>query len=148
MSVHKILDQDRISDLWDAIKDYVDEHGSGSSLGSSISKLYSTEETRIGTWIDGKPLYWKTLVGTIPNNINNGYVIDDDVSKICHNAYGKIIPNDASPNNFLPVSGISSGLEVKVTSDQRYGVRIYGSTSNRYAGGSYEITIEYTKSTD
>lgn len=39
MSVHKILDQDRISDLWDAIKDYVDEHGGGSggvSVGSDV----------------------------------------------------------------------------------------------------------------
>lgn len=39
MSAHKILDQDRISDLWDAIKDYVDEHGGGSGgvfVGSDV----------------------------------------------------------------------------------------------------------------
>lgn len=29
----------------------------GGSTGSSGGEIYSTEETRIGTWIDGKPLY-------------------------------------------------------------------------------------------
>ncbi len=35
--------------------------GSGSSGGSSEGEVYSTEETRIGTWIDGKPIYRKVL---------------------------------------------------------------------------------------
>lgn len=114
-------------------------------------EVYSTEERRIGTWIDDKPLYRKTLVGEIPTNINSGYVIDNDTTIVCHNVYGKIIPAnaDSSPSNFLPVLNITSGVvEVKITSDQQYGVRIYGSTSNRYAGGSYEVTMEYTKTID
>ena len=31
--------------------------------------IYTTTETRIGTWIDGKPLYRKTInFGNLPNN--------------------------------------------------------------------------------
>lgn len=30
--------------------------------GSSGGEVYSTEETRIGTWVDGKPLYRKAYV--------------------------------------------------------------------------------------
>ena len=36
---------------------------------SGGGEVYSTEETRIGTWIDGKPLYRKTLVGTSPGQL-------------------------------------------------------------------------------
>lgn len=41
------------------------------SGGSSAGEVYSTEETRIGTWIDGKPLYQKVFQG-IP--IGTGWV--------------------------------------------------------------------------
>lgn len=33
-------------------------------VGSS-GEIYSTEETRIGTWIDGKPLYRKIIYGSV-----------------------------------------------------------------------------------
>ncbi|NBI08575.1 hypothetical protein D1641_00880 [Colidextribacter sp. OB.20] len=42
------------------------EVGGGSGGGSSL-ETYSTEEQRIGTWIDGKPLYRKTYSSTTPN---------------------------------------------------------------------------------
>lgn len=41
------------------------------SGGESAREVYSTEETRIGTWIDGKPLYQKVFQG-IP--IGTGWV--------------------------------------------------------------------------
>lgn len=33
-------------------------------------ETYSAEETRIGTWIDGKPLYRRILNGVFPSAIN------------------------------------------------------------------------------
>lgn len=39
--------------------------------GGVAEEVYSTEETRIGTWIDGKPLYRRVLIGTTPKSINN-----------------------------------------------------------------------------
>ena len=44
--------------------------GVGSSSGGSSEEIYSTEETRIGTWIDGKPLYRKCFC--IPASELNG----------------------------------------------------------------------------
>ena len=39
--------------------------GSGGGSGSA-EEVYSTEETRIGTWIDGKPFYRKSLYKESP----------------------------------------------------------------------------------
>ena len=44
------------------------EGGGGS--GASGGEVYSTEETRVGTWIDGKPLYRKTVFGELRDNQN------------------------------------------------------------------------------
>ena len=44
--------------------------GGGSSSGSG--EVYSTEETAIGTWIDGKTIYRKVFEMTIRSDIQNG----------------------------------------------------------------------------
>lgn len=36
--------------------------------GGGAAEVYSTEETRIGTWIDGKPLYRKVASISLENN--------------------------------------------------------------------------------
>lgn len=41
-----------------------------SATGGTHQEIYSTEETRIGTWIDGKPLYRIAGVTTSPNTLN------------------------------------------------------------------------------
>lgn len=44
---------------------FVDDGASGGGDGGGSNEVYSTEETRIGTWIDGKPLYQKIIY--LPN---------------------------------------------------------------------------------
>lgn len=42
--------------------------------GSGENEVYSTEETRIGTWIDGKPLYRKTVtVKNLSGNVSTWF---------------------------------------------------------------------------
>ena len=43
----------------------------GESNCGSAGEIYSTEETRIGTWIDGKPLYRKVFRFTTPDSTDN-----------------------------------------------------------------------------
>lgn len=50
---------------------YKGEELSG-EFSNSINETYSTEETRIGTWIDGKPLYRRII---IPENITSSGMI-------------------------------------------------------------------------
>lgn len=40
---------------------YVISDGESSGGGASAGEIYSTEEVRIGTWIDGKPIYRKVI---------------------------------------------------------------------------------------
>lgn len=52
----------------DVVYAITDDAGSSGSGGSS-EEVYSTEETRIGTWIDGKPLYRVALsTKSLPTN--------------------------------------------------------------------------------
>lgn len=43
----------------------------GESPGESYENVYSTDERRIGTWIDGKPLYRKARPISLKNNTGN-----------------------------------------------------------------------------
>lgn len=49
-------------------------YGSGGGGGGSSEANYSTEEQRIGTWIDGKPIYQKTLEKQVTNVSASGSV--------------------------------------------------------------------------
>lgn len=46
----------------DVLYAITDDRPGGSGSGGGGGEVYSTEETRIGTWIDGKPLYRRVLV--------------------------------------------------------------------------------------
>lgn len=62
-----ILQSDKRFDEYpDAIRAIAGGNGSGD--GGSPENVYSTEETRIGTWIDGKPVYRRVVSATTPTN--------------------------------------------------------------------------------
>lgn len=111
-----------------------------------VENVYSTEETRIGTWFDGKPLYKKTFL--IPGPISIG---GHDVSYIAHGL------------------NVDSSVAIYGTvhiDDDRYGAieinSCYTATSflkdkfcvhNQYSSAAksfynFIITVEYTKTTD
>ena len=108
---------------------------------------YSTNEQVIGTWIDGKPLYRKTLstgallnTGTllVPYNIDNLKRILK-VSGIAYNgSFGLLLP--ASHNNSSSVINVYVDYGGKGVAIQTF--------SDRSSYGEGYITIEYTKTTD
>lgn len=101
---------------------------------------YSTEETKIGTWIDGKPLYRKTL------NITSGFStrlnITHNISNIDYcKCYGTLITGGTMTEHFYASSTdyfrcFRDGDIVKI----RYG------TDNNPT--TIIINLEYTKTTD
>ena len=117
------------------------------------SNIYSTTEKRIGTWIDGKPLYQKTYTGTIPTGadsanvnifydsttigsadtifISEGYIEDIASYGITHQIntvdYG-------SPVTFY------SSIFVSTTYNT-----IRGRVTSRFIGNKITVTIKYTK---
>lgn len=108
-------------------------------------EVYSTEEQRIGTWIDGKPLYRKTIISNFELPFVTqvtSYNIDHNISnidKVVHVEMTdglKHIPNLSKAGGTTTIDYVSS-----TTIEIRY---INDSWSSR----DWYITLEYTKTTD
>ena len=111
------------------------------NLKSSTYDTYSTNETVVGKWLDGKPLYRKIYETVMPAKGNVKY-IDSGLSNY---SYCKI-------NAWMVWAGISgepvdgfNGTAVWFDSS-RIGLR----NNNRedYANRTVYIQLEYTKTTD
>ena len=109
---------------------------------------YSTTEHVIGTWIDGKPLYEKTVnIGALVNS-NNWQRISHGINNIDKIIDVRAIAHiDDSTMDFLPIPNY------RVTSS--YGVTFgvnetqISYINNWVTGDSYTyVTLQYTKTTD
>lgn len=148
--VKQILTQSEFNALTEQEKAnglYVISDAGGSSGGSS-GDMYSTEEIRIGTWIDGKPLYRTTFTtkfqdgaGVIPGiSIQNVNIVTHIFGTLFRSDGGYIpIPSDYTDgsiaiiyfnNSLVQYPNLTSGFKPYVIGQPMY------------------ITIEYTKTTD
>lgn len=103
-----------------------------------VNKLntYSTTEHRIGTWINGKPLYRKTYVETLTQSAQN-------------------VHNDIPLNNLKKIEGyLNNGTQIiplGFGNDGNYANVIGQEKRLLYLGtwsdGTLYITVEYTKTT-
>lgn len=122
----------------------------GKSLSTSAADNYSTAETVIGTWIDGKPLYKKTMVTTTPskaNTITNVAAVDTTVEIKDVRGVVALGNGGYAPCNFYLPGGINHCVSTWHRGASN------GSTIGMYVTSNYTsipvyITIEYTKSTD
>ena len=114
-------------------------------------KNYSTEERRIGTWIDGKPLYQKVITGTPPTVITDGVFPENKF----------IATNVTSDMVFIrKMFGITtSGIKMNIPFMSKSGNRIDANISNdnriivmsnniNYNDTTCYFIINYTKKTD
>ena len=131
-----------------------------SSMVNAINEVnnkfdYSTEEQVIGKWIDGKPLYRKTITFTstisantttsIAHNITNAKNIFIDFS-------ASFMEANIGENNYLsynfPIIGYGGNITDKVY------CYVNPTDINFYASGAWaenwikHITLKYTKTTD
>ena len=125
---------------------------SATSGGSSGDEIYSTEETRIGTWIDGKPLYRKTYKKDfdVAKDTFSAIVIDSDTQKLMVRAYGYIVYNNAKSRIALPFTEYNgkSISSFSIFSDVTHG-KIYLDIYNQQSiNGTVFLSLEYTKTTD
>lgn len=124
-----------------------DTAGSGIWNGQGgIAHHYSTDETVIGTWIDGKPLYEKTIdCGALPNSTTKN--VEHSISDM---GYAVAIQGSAINTNTgiripLPyVYGNARCLQIYIDSTH---VKLIAAENMSIYTQSY-ITIQYTKTTD
>lgn len=108
---------------------------------------YSTDEQVVGTWIDGKPLYQKTISGTLLSETN----IDLTSLNI---DYIQIVSGDLERNAgsagiiHYPISAMDGS--VAFVTKYYENTKILRITYNLpgESGGNYNLTIQYTKTTD
>lgn len=103
---------------------------------------YSTTETVIGKWIDGKPIYRKTFVLTSPHD--NDVLVNDADTLI--NAYGRVKFNFWSGRNTANFPFAYDDKTIGVTQSDTDGhIALVFANSNV---NSLTCTLEYTKTTD
>lgn len=136
---------------WDALTEeqkasgtwFVDDGTACAGGGESAGEVYSTEEQRIGTWIDGKPLYKRTfMLQTPPKNSEqaiftlenaefkelNGYFVATSGGTMPLNFYG-------APNSYSVVYSIDGTIYFMVSHEN-------------YQNRPLVLTGIYTKTTD
>lgn len=120
---------------------------SGSSLSGELLDIYSTDERRIGTWIDGKPLYRKVIKTTSPASVSaNSQVIlrlDENVRVVRYDAY---VDTDTLFSKLSVVDGTTNKASYVWFSN--YNIVYMFVSHSTYASKPVVLIIEYTKTTD
>lgn len=127
--------------------------GCGNNGGSSVEKVYSTDEMLCGKWIDGKPIYRKVIVGKLAKDSGNAVVFanvsDLKIDKVI-DLYGNFTDEVSNGQSTLQTSyNRTNGLFAAV--NMFYGNETgnifyhYFNNSGYYAGATANVIIEYTK---
>ena len=132
----KLVSLDDLQAFADGLAPYL-----GNVYVDTSSNIYKTNETVIGQWIDGKPLYQKTFVITCQ--------YDNEIISIETNVIPKVIEGgvlSTSEKDTIPFGYFVDSSEY---------VRVYSSGSSIVIQNKYYttrpkavITVKYTKSTD
>lgn len=108
---------------------------------------YSTTEQVVGTWIDGKPLYRKTIdFGALPNATTKSVAHGLSNFRV-RNFYGVAVNPSTNITFYLPTLSGNASAFVTVHIDSA-NVIVNAMSTNRSAFTECYITIEYTKTTD
>jgi len=112
------------------------------SIGEAID--YSTDEKVVGTWIDSKPLYQKTVSITMPNTnseVDLGLTGIENIVKIT----GTLVNNSGAVAIFNPSYGIEI-ITYYNTTTNRLNIA-YSKSASWVHGLTAYVTIQYTKAT-
>ena len=114
--------------------------------GKASLHNYSTTEQVVGTYIDGKPLYEKTVSSTTTAGGTKQVLIDSNL-KLGWIQSGCIISDDNGA--FIPLEYYSSSsLFVKTRIQTNGNLALTTGSSSSAINGSFIATVRYTKTTD
>lgn len=139
----RVVTKQDLADFYGQILPYLG--GMPEILANKFSKsdMYSTDEKMIGQWIDGKPLYAKTVsCGTLPNNTAMRVSTGTSNIAMCIVIDGFAISSSLNRIKTFPMANMDYGYDTANN-------EIIISTSENYSSytESY-VTINYTKTTD
>lgn len=152
-----LIDQD----LYDLLPEEEKKHGAWIVRGSrnidadskfpfGNADIYSTEEVRIGTWTDGKPLYRRVFSFTTPSRNTNTIIsaLTNDI--IVQAIYGSVTGSENRAVFQFPFIGNDGGRIhlYFMPEDSQLKVGLNNVTTENLFGASAIAIIEYTKTTD
>ena len=115
---------------------------------------HSTSERRIGTWIDGKPLYRKVIQTTTPTVTTNGTEVwgqedvAENVSVIKVSECYLISGNAMLPIYYSVFNGYSIRCRTSISSSNNKGILAIISANKSLNNSNVIAIVEYTKTTD
>lgn len=111
-------------------------------------EVYSTEEQRIGTWIDGRPLYRSAIGGTFQSTQHINFAIAPMPANadLIVRRYGYFY-DSANSQCFLPMSGDNTSVDFYVNSLEG-SIFAWGNIASQHYGRPFTLWLEYTKTTD
>lgn len=130
----------------------IDANGVLSATGGG-GVNYNTEEQIVGTWIDGKPLYQKTVQFTLPSSSGvqaYSYLSDIPFSNIniLVEITGYVVASSGWRTNYGYVnaqSKVALGIDWNKTSEQIF---LHVTSDPPTASQQATLTFQYTKTTD
>ena len=110
---------------------------------------YSTTEQRVGTWIDGKPLYQKVMTAVAPNVTTQGTFVaattNHNIANVDTIFIALAFDQTATEHTNLPYS-TNAGYNIKATvSTTKIAM---SSNATNFNGHTYVFVLRYTKTTD
>ncbi len=110
---------------------------------------YSTGEQKIGTWIDGKNLYRKTIFKTAKITANTNLVINSEIQNI--DTITKIdgVISSSLKNNYRQINTYNlenNAVSISMSASTNGNITIY--STDDWSTPNIIITLEYTKTTD
>lgn len=104
--------------------------------------IYSNDEIKVGTWIDGKPIYRRILEGSATNTYNRYINTEFDYDFIVDMKVRFMLENDT---NIFFDNYARAGVEQQILIGGNNTAVVFRGTRNY---SHYWITLEYTKTTD
>lgn len=121
----------------------------GKNIINNIQGNYSTEEVKIGTWTNGKPVYRKLIYATCPNTNINGTFVSSDIAIGSNNGISFIEWGYfADGDNRIPINySNNSGYMMKAFSFNPNTLRLLNNNTS-WNGKDVVISLLFTKTTD
>lgn len=113
------------------------------------NNIYSEDEVRIGTWIDGKPIYRKVFKGTIKSTSDFRIDISSLNVEIVSNIYGYVFIDYNEGRGMYPLNVHWASTDMFMSFIAKNNTEILvRPTYDGLPGNEYCIVLEYTKTTD
>lgn len=115
-----------------------------------VNDIYSTNEVRVGTWTNGKPVYRKTYTGTISLDSSGYYIINDSSLKNIDTLL-RLDCHLKDNYTFVPIPNIDDRLSTIYINSQWGYIGLIVKNRNydsNFNNKECNIIVEYTKTTD